>query len=230
MKKIIRQLMKMTFIALTAFIMMLAVPTKIQAENTSSFDPVTGTLTVKGKGILYRGRYLGNYRNETKHLVISEGFTSIEEECFRGWRETETVDLPYSLHEIEPYAFQSTLFLEVNYHGTGYKWEGIEIGEGNESLFPRVKFLQGYSLNSIQVTKPPLKTEYRAGETFDPEGMIVMADFDNFGTLKTTRKLYADQYVIEDMEPLTVDQNYVVIRYQYGCQKRWTYVTINVTE
>lgn len=225
MKKIIR----MTAIILTAVIMMFCMPVKAQAQDYS-FDPETGTLTVHGKGTLYRTSKLWDYRNETRHLVISEGITSIEEECFRGWRELETVDLPYSLLEIEPFAFQITLFREVNYHGQVYRWEEIEIGEGNESLFPRVKFLLGYSLLSIQVTKQPLKTVYRAGETFDPEGMIITADFNYFGSVQTSRKIYEDHYVIEDTEPLTVGQNRVAIRYEYGCQKRYAYVSISVTE
>lgn len=230
MKKIIRQLMKMTLIALTAFIMMLSVPVKVQAETSSSFDPATGTLTINGKGMLIHRLYLEDYRNETKHLVISEGITSIEEGCFRRWHELESVELPRSLHEIEAYAFQATSPYEVSYHGPVDRWEGIQIAEGNESLVSKVKFLIGYSLNSIQITKQPLKTEYNAGETFDPYGMVVTAVLDHYGTLKPQRKVNVNDYVIEDTEPLTADQRYVSIRYQSSCQIRRTRVRIEVKE
>lgn len=231
MKKISRQLMKMTIVLLTAFIMMLTVPVKVQAETGYSFDPATETLTINGKGMLMRRSSLYNYRYETKHLVISEGITSIEEECFRGWWGLESVELPRSLHEIEAYAFQATSPLEVRYHGPADRWEGIQIEEGNESLVKKVKFMIGLSLNSIQITKQPLKTEYKAGETFDPEGMIVTAVLDNYyGSLNGIRKVQVDHYIIEDTEPLTAGQRYVSIRYQASCQTRRTSVRIEVKE
>lgn len=231
MKKISRQLMKMTLIALTAFIMMLSVPVKVQAETGYSFDPATETLTISGKGMLMRTSSLFSYRDETKHLVISEGITSIEEECFRGWWGLESVELPRSLHEIEAYAFQASNPCEVRYHGPADRWKGIQIGEGNESLVKKVKFMTGLSLNAIQITKQPLKTVYKAGETFDPEGMIVTAVLDNYyGSLNEKRKAQVDDYIIEDTEPLTAGQSYVSIRYQAGCQIRRAFVEIEVKE
>lgn len=68
------------------------------------------------------------------------------------------------------------------------------------------------TVESIEITKQPDKTEYMAGEDFDPTGMVVTAHYTNGATAVLTR----DQYVIFHGDKLTKGQTYVTIQYNDG--------------
>ena len=68
------------------------------------------------------------------------------------------------------------------------------------------------TVESIEITKQPDKTEYKAGEDFDPTGMVVTAHY----TDGTTADLTRDQYVIFYGDKLTQGQTYVTIQYNDG--------------
>ena len=68
------------------------------------------------------------------------------------------------------------------------------------------------TVESIEITKQPDKTEYMAGEDFDPTGMVVTAHY----TDGTTADLSRDKYVIFYGDQLTQGQTYVTIQYNDG--------------
>lgn len=68
------------------------------------------------------------------------------------------------------------------------------------------------TVESIEITKQPDKTEYRGGDKFDPTGMEVTAHY----TDGTTAVLTRDQYVIFHGDKLTKGQTYVTIQYDDG--------------
>ena len=68
------------------------------------------------------------------------------------------------------------------------------------------------TVESIEITTPPAKTEYMAGEDFDPTGMVVTAHY----TDGTTADLSRDQYVIFYGDKLTKGQTDVTIQYNDG--------------
>ncbi len=68
------------------------------------------------------------------------------------------------------------------------------------------------TVESIEITKQPDKTEYRGGDKFDPTGMEVTAHY----TDGTTAVLTRDQYVIFYGDKLTKGQEYVTIQYDDG--------------
>ena len=68
------------------------------------------------------------------------------------------------------------------------------------------------TVESIEITKQPDKTEYRGGDKFDPTGMEVTAHYTN----GTTAVLSRDQYVIFHGDKLTKGQTYVTIQYNDG--------------
>ena len=68
------------------------------------------------------------------------------------------------------------------------------------------------TVESIEITTPPAKTEYMGGEDFDPTGMVVTAHY----TDGTTAVLTRDQYVIFHGDKLTKGQTYVTIQYDDG--------------
>ena len=68
------------------------------------------------------------------------------------------------------------------------------------------------TVESIEITTPPTKTEYKGGDKFDPTGMVVTAHY----TDGTTADLTRDQYVIFHGDKLTQGQTTVTIQYDDG--------------
>ena len=68
------------------------------------------------------------------------------------------------------------------------------------------------TVKSIEITTPPTKTEYKAGEKFDPTGMVVTVHY----TDGTTADLSRDKYVIFYGDKLTQGQTDVTIQYNDG--------------
>ena len=68
------------------------------------------------------------------------------------------------------------------------------------------------TVERIEITKQPTKTEYRGGDKFDPTGMVVTAHY----TDGTTADLSRDQYVIFYGDKLTKGQTDVTIQYNDG--------------
>ena len=67
-------------------------------------------------------------------------------------------------------------------------------------------------VKSIEITTPPTKTEYKAGEKFDPTGMVVTAHY----TDGTKAVLPETGYTIFHGDKLTKGQEYVTIQYNDG--------------
>ena len=82
------------------------------------------------------------------------------------------------------------------------------------------------TVESIEITTPPAKTEYMVGEDFDPTGMVVTAHY----TDGTTADLSRDKYVIFYGDKLTQGQTAVTIQYNdgSGSSNIKTYQTITV--
>lgn len=68
------------------------------------------------------------------------------------------------------------------------------------------------TVDHIEITTPPDKTEYMAGEDFDPTGMVVTAVYED----DTTAVLPREKYVIFYGDKLTQVQTYVTIQYEDG--------------
>ena len=68
------------------------------------------------------------------------------------------------------------------------------------------------TVKSIKITTPPTKTEYKAGEDFDPTGMVVTAVYDD----NSKADLTAKDYTIFHGDKLTQGQTDVTIQYNDG--------------
>ena len=68
------------------------------------------------------------------------------------------------------------------------------------------------TVESIEITTPPTKTEYMAGDKFDPKGMVVTAHY----TDGTTADLSRDKYVIFYGDKLALGRASVTIQYNDG--------------
>ena len=76
-------------------------------------------------------------------------------------------------------------------------------GEDKNIIFPT----NTKTINYIQVVKPPNKMEYKEGEIFDKEGMIIKAFYDN------NYQAYVDNYLIDKIRPLTIYDSKVTVSY-----------------
>lgn len=81
----------------------------------------------------------------------------------------------------------------------------------------------GIKLTDLAITTPPAKTAYKAGETFDPAGMVVTATYSNGATLKCTG------YNYEPSTPLSVSDTAVTIQYTEGGVTKTATQAITVT-
>ena len=68
----------------------------------------------------------------------------------------------------------------------------------------------GIKLTGIAITTPPTKTAYKAGETFDPAGMVVTATYSNGA------KLTSPSYTFSPAGALTVGDTAITIAYTEG--------------
>ncbi len=84
--------------------------------------------------------------------------------------------------------------------------------------------LGGISLAEVEITAPPKKTEYLAGDTFNPEGMIVTATYTNNATLAATG------YSVEPSGALAAGTASVTIRYTEVGVSRTTTQAITVAK
>lgn len=80
-------------------------------------------------------------------------------------------------------------------------------------LFYELEVLEAVkTVESIEITTPPAKTEYMVGEDFDPTGMVVTAHY----TDGTTADLSRDKYVIFYGDKLALGRASVTIQYNDG--------------
>ncbi len=81
------------------------------------------------------------------------------------------------------------------------------------------------TVERIEITTPPTKTVYNAGDKFDPTGMVVTAVYDD----NSKADLTAKDYTIFHGDKLTQGQTYVTIQYNDGSGNSGIYVDLPIT-
>ena len=86
--------------------------TALAGTVSFNYEPESATLTVKGSGDILdykendlKSRPWNVYRDETKHIVISDGRTSVGSYSFAQFKYTQTVELPSSVKSIGEASF-----------------------------------------------------------------------------------------------------------------------------
>lgn len=86
--------------------------TAVAGTVSFNYEPESATLTVKGSGDILdykendlKSRPWNAYRDETKHIVISDGITSVGSYSFAQFKYTQTVELPSSVKSIGEASF-----------------------------------------------------------------------------------------------------------------------------
>lgn len=80
----------------------------------------------------------------------------------------------------------------------------------------------GIKLTGIAITTPPTKTAYKAGETFDPSGMVVTATFSN------GEQLQPANYQVAPSGPLTAETSQIGISYTWDGVTKTAYQAISM--
>lgn len=100
--------------------------------------------------------------------------------------------------------------------------EGQDIGPQTLNVSFKVEATNTATLSKIEVTAPPTKTTYTAGEDFDRNGMEVTATYSDDSTKQVT------DYTVTDGEKLTKGTTFVTISYTEGNETRTTTQDITV--
>lgn len=86
--------------------------TAVAGTVSFNYEPESATLTVEGSGDILdykendlKSRPWNVYRDETKHIVISDGITSVGSYSFAQFKYTQTVELPSSVKSIGEASF-----------------------------------------------------------------------------------------------------------------------------
>ena len=142
-----------------------------------------------------------------------------------GWESLTSGD---TIQADTQYAVEILVNAKTGYTYTGLTKDKVTVNgkeasefEKNPSTQPGVDMLVFHELEvlktvktvkSIEITTPPTKTEYMAGDKFDPKGMVVTAHY----TDGTTADLTENDYTIFHGDKLTQGQTYVTIQYNDG--------------
>lgn len=140
------------------------------------------------------------------------------------------------------YAVEILVNAKTGYTYTGLTGDKVTVNEkeasvfenpstqpgGDMRVFHELEVLQVVkTVKSIEITTPPTKTEYMAGDKFDPKGMVVTAYY----TDGTTADLTENDYTIFHGDKLTKGQADVTIQYRHNFNiKAYQEITVGAYE
>lgn len=96
---------KLLTCAAAVFILTTAASVTAMAETAWTYDDTTKTITITGSGAITDGDPWSEKLDEAKHIVVSDGFTSIGENVFFSCGSVEDISLPDGLTSIADHAF-----------------------------------------------------------------------------------------------------------------------------
>lgn len=190
----------------------------VAKEITELPITVTGyALNAKVSGI--------NASTEQMRVAINNNFTVKQLNASGVW---EPLESDATIQADTQYAVEILVNAKTGYTYTGLTGDKVTVNgkkasefEKNPSTQPGVDMRVFHELevlkvvkkvDHIEITTPPTKTEYKAGEDFDPTGMVVTAHY----TDGTTADLSRDKYVIFYGDKLALGRASVTIQYNDG--------------
>lgn len=172
------------------------------------------------------GAKVGDIKASTDQMRVDIHKVTIKQRNASGGWEALAPDA--TIQANTQYAVEILVNAKTGYTYTGLTKDKVTVNgkeasefEKNPSTQPGVDMLVFHELEvlkvvktvkSIEITTPPTKTEYMAGDKFDPMGMEVTAHY----TDGTTADLTAKDYTIFHGDKLTQGQTYVTIQYNDG--------------
>ena len=190
----------------------------VAKEITELPITVTGyALNAKVSGI--------NASTEQMRVAINNNFTVKQLNASGVW---EPLESDATIQADTQYAVEILVNAKTGYTYDGLTGDKVTVNgkkasefEKNPSTQPGVDMRVFHELEvlkvvkkvvRIEITTPPTKTEYKAGEDFDPTGMVVMAVYDD----NSKAVLPETGYTIFRGTGLTKGQEYVTIQYNDG--------------
>ena len=172
------------------------------------------------------GAKVGDIKASTDQMRVTINKITIKKRNASGGWESLTSDA--TIQADTQYAVEIFVNAKTGYTYTGLTGDKVTVNgkkasefEKNPSTQPGVDMRVFHELEvlktvktvkSIEITTPPTKTEYMAGDKFDPTGMVVTAVYDD----NSKADLTAKDYTIFHGDKLTQGQTYVTIQYNDG--------------
>lgn len=203
----------------------------VAKEITELPITVTGyALNAKVSGI--------NASTEQMRVAINNNFTVKQFNASGVW---EPLESDATIQADTQYAVEILVNAKTGYTYTGLTGDKVTVNGKKASVFEKNPSTQPggdmrvfhelevlkvvKKVDHIEITTPPTKTEYKAGEDFDPTGMVVTAHY----TDGTTADLSRDKYVIFYGDKLALGRASVTIQYNDGSGNSGIYVDLPIT-
>ena len=179
-------------------------------------------ITVTGYAL---GAKVGDIKASTDQMRVTINKVTIKQRNASGGWDDLASDA--TIQANTQYAVEIFVNVKPEYTCTGLTKDKVTVNGKEASVFENPSTQSGgdmrvfYELEvlevvktveSIEITTPPAKTEYMVGEDFDPTGMVVTAHY----TDGTTADLSRDKYVIFYGDKLTLGRASVTIQYNDG--------------
>lgn len=179
-----------------------------------------------------------NASTEQMRVAINNNFTVKQLNASGVW---EPLESDATIQADTQYAVEILVNAKTGYTYTGLTGDNVTVNGkkasefeknpstqpgGDMRVFHELEVLKVVKkVDHIEITTPPTKTEYKAGEDFDPTGMVVTAHY----TDGTTADLSRDKYVIFYGDKLALGRASVTIQYNDGSGNSGIYVDLPIT-
>ncbi len=181
---------------------------------------------------------VGDIKATTDQMRVAiKNFTIQQRNASGGWDDLAS---DATIQENIQYAVEIFVNAKPEYTYTGLTGDNVTVNGKKASVFENPSTQPGGDMrvfhefevlkvvkkvDHIEITTPPTKTEYKAGEDFDPTGMVVTAHY----TDGTTADLSRDKYVIFYGDKLALGRASVTIQYNDGSGNSGIYVDLPIT-
>ena len=170
-------------------------------------------------------------------VTINNNFTIKQRNASGGWESLTSGD---TIQANTQYAVEIFVNAKPEYTYTGLTKDKVTVNGKEASVFENPSTQSGGDMRvfheldvlkvvkkvkRIEITTPPAKTEYMAGENFEPAGMVVTAVYED----DSTAVLPETGYTIFHGENLQRERTYVTIQYNDGSGNSGIYVNQNIT-
>ena len=203
---------------------------KTERVTVHNFYEIAVTKEITELPITVTGYALGakvsgiNASTEQMRVTINNNFTIKQRNASGGW---DNLASDATIQENTQYAVEIFVNAKTGYTYTGLTGDKVTVNGKKASVFEKSSTQPGgdmrvfheldvlevvKTVESIKITKKPDKTEYMAGDKFDPKGMVVTAVYEDDSTVVLTEK----DYTIFHGDKLTKGQEYVTIQYNDG--------------
>ena len=205
---------------------------KLSVTNEITELPITVTGYALGAKVSGINASTGQMR-----VTINNNFTIKQRNASGGWESLTSGD---TIQADTQYAVEIFVNAKPEYTYTGLTKDKVTVNGKEASVFENPSTQSGGDMRvfheldvlkvvkkvkRIEITTPPAKTEYMAGENFEPTGMVVTAVYED----DSTAVLPETGYTIFHGENLQRERTYVTIQYDDGSASSDVKINLPIT-